>query len=318
LIAADQARTPGEAFRLLRGESRYPTLSPAARRARPPRPQDPGLDQVAAAQHALAGYLRTCHRLLGGEDAAWVRAVLHERGLTDAEIARHGLGYDRGYLAMKRPFRRLPAPRGPAITLPLLGDDGRVTYAQARPLDEQAQTTKYLNPFREWIGPNPRVGMIHSAEGADRTLLLATEGIFDGILGGRYFDTRAITGAGMPDEQVAERLIVAAAGRPIVVCFDPDAPGRSGAKVLLTLLHEREAPAAVAPLPASGDITDLWQRAPDRFGDSLCPLVKDAARRATPHQQEEERGKDGPDNRARYGSRVPMLPRGALPRADDR
>jgi DNA primase len=305
LLAAGEARNFAEALAHLRGErgvqvaheaivrarqlhdstrSRAAGVGPrAVARQRP----DPGPREIAAARRQLTRYVQEFQRRLRTPEAAEALAWLHhDRGLTDEEIDAHRIGYEPGYRSVRRPYKTLPASAGPAIMLPQLDDDGNVIYAQARPRDTDNSLTKYLNPFREWIGPNPRVAAIRSPATADRSVLVASEGLLDGILGARVFATVGITGAGLPNADVARYLVRVADGRPIVVCFDDDITlqrnaGQLGGERLVELLFEHGAHggAAAVRMPLN-DITDLWKHSPAKFEDDFRMLVTDAARRA--------------------------------------
>jgi hypothetical protein len=166
--------------------------------------------------------------------------------------------------------------------MPLLNDAGEVIYAQARTLDEDSDSPKYLNPHNDWISPSPRVGTTVAAEEADRTVLVVSEGIFDGIVAARHFETWVVIGAGQPDGIVAQRLTEAASGRPVVVCFDADASGQDGAQRLEAMLAERAGGGVASVAPPAEDVNQLLLDAPEEFDATFTALIGAAVRRARP------------------------------------
>jgi Toprim-like len=282
VLAAGEARDVGEALSQLREERGAAVRANRRRRhghrRSPSAPRDRSPGKVAEARRHLARYVEACHGRLLRAEAASARAWLYDRGLTDEEIAAHRIGYDPGYATLSRAYRTVPAPAGPAITLPLLDESAAVVYAQARVLEDGRAASKYLNPHREWIGPSPRVGMVHTPANADHGVVLVCEGILDAILAARHFATRAMIGAKQPDEAVAERLVAVAAGRPLIACLDSDAEGQRGAERLIALVRSRSTAHAGSVALDVKDITELWRRGPDVFGDVLRSLVAQATR----------------------------------------
>ncbi|MGI8781595.1 MAG: toprim domain-containing protein [Solirubrobacteraceae bacterium] len=123
--------------------------------------------------------------------------------------------------------------------------------------------------------------MIAGCADVDRSALVVCEGVFDAILAGRHFATAAMTGAKLPDAGVADRLVAAAAGRPIVVCFDDDKDGRLGAERLVALIRERSAGGAASITLPANDVNALLRDAPEQFGDTLRALVVAGVQRAS-------------------------------------
>lgn len=296
LIAAGRAHDVADAFAQLRGDRGERSARNGTTRARsspssaspPAKAVNPA--QLTTARAELTRYVGDCHARLQSPEGEPARAWLHARGLTDDELVAHLLGYDPGYRTLKRPRGQLPAPPGPAVTLPLLDDAGEVIYAQARPFDGTGDGPKYLNPHRNWIGPSPRIGVIHSPENADRGVLVVCEGICDAILAGRYFAARAVIGAGQPDVTMAEQLVADAAGRPLVICFDADNPGQAGAERLVALVAERATSGAASITPPAKDVNDLLLDAPEEFEDTLHALVIAGVQRARPDRPRLLRG----------------------------
>ena len=296
LLAAGRAHDVADAFAQLRGDrGERSARNGAAAARRPARTREPAAAaispaQLAAARAELARYVEQCHARLQGPEGEKARTWLRARGLTDDELAAHRIGYDPGYRQVQRARGQLPAPAGPAVVLPLLDEAGDVIYAQARPLEGEADGPKYLNPHRDWIGPSPRVGAIVSPESADRGVLVVCEGICDAILAGRHFAAWAMIGAGQPDAAVAERLVTAAAKRPLVVCFDADADGQAGAERLVALVAERSTDGAAAIAPPAKDVNALLLDAPAEFDDTMRALVATAVQRARPDRPRLLRG----------------------------
>jgi len=282
-----------------------PHSNGTARAAAAAQSAGPDASAIAAARRELARYLEDCHKRLYEPAGAQVLSWLHSRGLTDAEIRAHRLGADPGCKALQRPKEQLPAPSGPAVTLPLVDERGDVVYAQARPIGHtEGEARKYLNPSRSWIGPSPRVGVISPDEGADRSVLVVCEGICDAILAARHFDARAVIGAGQPDGGVADRLLASAAGRPIVVCFDADASGQQGADRLVALLGERATQGAASIAPPAADINQLLLDAPEEFDETFRCLICVAALRARPDRPPMLRSLMGDLKRAFFDERA--------------
>jgi replicative DNA helicase len=299
LIAAGRARDVADAFAQLRDDHGVRASTPT--RPRPTRvngaaaatPAKAALsaEQIQAARLELARYVDACHERLWTPDGAPALQWLRARGLGDAELRANRIGFDPGYRVWQRPRHQLPAPAGPAVTLPLLDEHSGVVYAQARPLDDTEGRSKYLNPHSEWIGPSPRVGPTLGAGGhVDDGVLVACEGKFDAILTARHFAVWEVIGSGQPDASVADRLAAAARGRPIVVCFDADEAGQEGAQRLVALLEDRTSGGVAAIAPPAADINQLLLDAPDEFDATLCAVVATAVRRARPDRPPTLRG----------------------------
>lgn len=274
LIASGRARDLAEAFRELeagflgRAVSRRDGVSRA--------PATPTAQQIEEARPDLDEYVGSCAGRLWTPAGADARNWLSGRGLAEREIQAHRLGLDPGRRAVPRPPHRLPAPLGPAITIPALTGDRTAVYVQARQLDPCARA-KYLNPCSAWIGPSPRLAQVALVSQVDDDLLLVTEGILDAIIAGRCFASCAVMGVGQPDDRLAGELVRCAAGRRIAVCFDADAAGRAGAARLVRLLRRAGASRVGSIDLGRGDLNDLLIRSHGQFEPTLRMLVARAS-----------------------------------------
>ncbi|MGH2498932.1 MAG: DnaB-like helicase C-terminal domain-containing protein, partial [Candidatus Limnocylindria bacterium] len=124
----------------------------------------------------------------------------------------------------------------------------------------------------------------------DARVVLVCEGMCDAIIAARHFAAWTVIGSGQPDASVADRLATAAAGRPIVVCFDADEAGQEGAERLVALLEERTTGGVATIAPPAKDVNQLLLDAPDEFDATLRALVATALRRARPDRPPTLRG----------------------------
>lgn len=250
LVMVATGRNVGDAIAWLAERARLdrpPTERPRPVRRQPPAP--PGREPSAA----LKEYVEACARILWKPAGAPVRRWLVDERCLDPDVLRHNLvGADPGPRAMRR-AKGLPR-HGVAAVFPALDDAREAVYLQARYLDPPPGRGKYDNPTSKH-GGNPRLTSITPRmETAGATIV--TEGIPDALAAATVgYRSIAILGSGLPDSRVAERL--AASTGPLVVAFDADEAGRTGAGRLSELLRERGRTAAITVEPPTGDL-NTW------------------------------------------------------------
>lgn len=269
LLVAERVTDVGEAFSELQSRR---SLSPPLRTAPPTVALDVGAQRETALCELERYVADSAHRLWssGGRTA---RAWLASRGLGGDELKRNRLGFDPGRSALLRAPRRLPAPAGPSVTIPLLSPEGVAVYAQARQLRPGVKP-RYLNPCSAWLGASPRVGAVPPNPGADHNVLIVAEGMIDAILASRCFDSCGLLGAGQVDDRVAREVVRIAAGRPVAVCLDGDAAGRAGGAQLLEALSRTGARRVGRLSLPRGDVNDLLLLRGDNFERALRAAIQ--------------------------------------------
>lgn len=232
-----------------------------------PHPPPPTARPVGEPAAEVIDYVGRCEKLLWSASGARIRDWLHERGLSDEVLHVNRVGADPGR-------RFLPRPKGfpagwPAAVYPALDPDGSILYFQARLIDPPAGRDKYDNPARHWAS-NPRLGWVHPARRSPANgVLVVTEGIADALVAADSgLRAVGILGSTYPDRRIAEHINEVVTGQNrfdrVVVCFDADTAGRSGARRLVEALtiHTSLDVALVEP-PNGMDLTQWAASSPD-------------------------------------------------------
>lgn len=159
--------------------------------------------------------------------------------------------------------------------LPALDDERRAVYLQCRYLDPPPDRGKYDNPVSRH-GTNPRCTSIEPA-GESSGPTIVTEGVPDALAAASAgYRAVAVLGAGLPDGRTAD-LLRRRRGL-LVVAFDADAAGESGARRLEALLRERGRSDVVTVEPPNGNLNAwLVDRGAAAFRDQLRLRVALAA-----------------------------------------
>lgn len=268
----------------------------------------------------LERYVGACESHLWAPPGRPMRDWLTKRGLGEEVLRANRVGADPGPRRLSRP-RGLPRG-GPAVVLPVLGDDGRAAYLQARYLHPPSGR-KYDNPAAHLGGPSPRVAEVRLAgPGRDRDVVLVCEGIPDALTAAQHGHRAvAVLGAGLPDDRVAAALADRFPVEQLVVAFDADARGRAGAERLQALLADAGADSRMERLDvpeAYGDLNSWQQAAGGRFAHELGRAVEaasDSPRSARTPSASPDR--DGPVERAvGESAAAPSWPRGLADRLE--
>ncbi len=227
-------------------------------------------------------YVAACEEYLWSQPGRPMRDWLGERGLGEEILRANRVGADPGPQRLRR-ARGLPRG-GPAVVLPVLGEDGRALYLQTRYLRPRTGR-KYDNPAAHLVGPSPRLGEARLAcPAVDKDVVLVCEGLPDALTAAQHGHRAvAVLGAGLPDARVATALSERFPNERLVVSFDADARGVAGADRLEALLSEHDAGSRVGRLevPLShGDLNAWQQKAGQDFGAELGRAV-DAVGMAT-------------------------------------
>lgn len=271
LVATATGRTVGDAIAWLAERARLDRPPPE----RPPivarRPPPPPARKPSAALHA---YVEACERLLWEPAGTAIRRWLTEdRGLSADVLRRNRIGADPGPRGLPR-ANGLPRG-GPAAVFPALDLDHEAVYLQCRYLEPPPDRGKYDNPTARH-GTNPRCAPIEPA-GRHRGPTIVTEGVPDALAAASAsYRAVAVLGAGVPDAGTADLLKVREG--LVVVAFDADAAGESGARRLASLLNERGRTDVVTIEPPSGDLNAwLIERGPAAFANQMQLKVALAA-----------------------------------------
>lgn len=219
----------------------------------------------------IEDYVGACERLLwsraGGEARAW---LTRGRRIPPAVLRDNRIGYDPGARRLDRPAG---VPRAPGVVLPVLDDTGRAVFTQTRRLDAEAEP-RYLNCSGA-AAPNPRLAL-YRAEANGRCVIVC-EGAIDALsvaAAGRR--SAAVLGAVLSDERVARRLHHLDA--PLVLAFDADDAGDTGARRLRALLSDERHPVLRLRPPAHLGDMNAWMTASRDWADSLSTALRSCFR----------------------------------------
>jgi hypothetical protein len=210
---------------------------------------------------AVVRYVEACEKIL------WARAgrpvldwLTDARGLDPDVLRLNRVGADPGPELLRRP---LGLPRGGVgAVFPALDEEGALAYCQTRYLNPGEGRSKYDNPAARF-GDNPRVGIVRPAKPAAVGALYVCEGLPDAyVAAAAGFDAVAVLGATYPAERIARRITSLVNGRSVVIAFDNDPAGNSGADRLSELLSSRHVITKRAMLPEGCDLNALAIREP--------------------------------------------------------
>ena len=232
-------------------------ITPDLAQARRIPSRSPAIAEGAAApDSALLDYVAACERVLWRPAGRKVLDYfVEERGLAPDALRANRVGADLGPAAMRR---AAGLPRGGvAAVLPTLDIDGRVTYVQARYLEDVEGRSKYDNPASR-IAANPRIGWVAPATLKDRNHLVVCEGMIDALSAATAgLPAVAVLGATYVDERIAQDIARGAAGRQVVVAFDGDRAGRTAGNSLGASLASVGCSNRVLPMPDGCDVNAL-------------------------------------------------------------
>lgn len=240
---------------------------------RPPRPAPPVLPDPR-----LDDYVAACERWLRsprGEGA--LRWLTETRGLPSEVLELNRVGFDPGARRLERPDG---VPRSPGVVLPVLGDDGRAVFTQTRRLGVSDDGPRYLNCAAR-AAPNPKLALYRQVA-AVAPCVVVCEGALDALSASAAgYKSAAVLGAGLPDERMALRL--AELRVPLVVAFDADEAGESGACRLMSLIgaHDRTA-TRLRPPEVHGDLNSWMVAAPsiETWQATLCASLRSSCTRS--------------------------------------
>jgi hypothetical protein len=263
--------------------------SPARLRRREAR-SGPATDRAREPHPALEAYVAACEAHLWSPGGRTARQWLANRGLGEEVLRANRVGSDPG---PERLDRAEGLPRGGrAVVLPVLGDDGRAAYLQARYI--RPRSHKYDNPSWALAGPSPRVAEMRLPGAARNSgVVVVTEGIPDGLTAAQAgYRSVAVLGAGLPDERVVTELVRRYPSEQLIVAFDADHRGRAGAAALVNLLAERGLGQRVGVLEvpeAWGDLNG-WQMGVGRGFSAGLSAALERAVGPLPYREPERSG----------------------------
>ena len=260
-----------EALERLTGPGFVPVASRAPRLDPPPKDPVPRLDAL----RALASYTASTFEWLlspaGRTCARWLEA----RGYDEATLRLNRVGGDPG---AKRLPRAAGLPQhGPGVVFPCV-ERGEVVYLQQRSLRPDA-SPRWRNPAG-WLVPSPRFGRLRPVESGGPSPVVICEGMTDALSAAcAGYPAVAVLGAAQPDRSTASALARRSGSRPLVIGFDADNRGRTGAEVLVKLLAEQGAGHRVSVLEVPAACKDLngWHQFSGRdFRGELTSAVERA------------------------------------------
>ncbi len=161
------------------------------------------------------------------------------------------------------------------MVYPALNRDGAVVYFQARYLDPPGHRSKYDNPAARHAA-NPRLGWTIAVGHKHPGLLVVCEGLPDALVAAQVgFDAVGVLGSSYPDTRVADGIADFYHATPlmrfgmVVVCFDADEAGHSGAMRLRSLLLERDVRMLTVAPPDGLDLTG-WAQTDSTWVDEVA------------------------------------------------
>jgi len=243
----------------------------SARRAERPRSLPPARCRDP---EGLDRYVDECaERLWKPEGHAMRRWLTETRKIPRGVLLDNRVGADLGPRVQTRPDGM---PRAGGVVLPVLRD-GHAVYAQLRVLQPRPDRPRYLNPTAD-LATNPRLARIRPIDVRHREVIV-TEGAMDGLSAAAAgYRAVAVLSATYGDEAVAVAL--AKLPHPLVIAFDADDAGRTGAHKLASLLASRQRPAVVLDL-GSGDLNDVMRRSanwPADLGETIEGTSRNAGK----------------------------------------
>jgi len=236
-----------------------------------PRPRDASTGWRREPGPEIETYVTACEAHLWSRGGRATRRWLADRGFGDEVLLANRVGSDPGPERLARP-EGLPRG-GRAAVFPVLGNDDRAVYVQARYL--WPRTHKYDNPSSALAGPSPRIADLRLASaGRDDRLVVIAEGIPDGLTAAQAgYRSVAVLGAGLPDPRIAIELRRRFPSEQLVIAFDADHRGKAGAAELASLLEGRGLGDRVAVLrvpPEWSDLNGWLMGAGPAFGSELA------------------------------------------------
>ena len=226
-----------------------------ARRNQPPRGRS-NPPSGCRDQEGLDRYVHQCAKRLLEPDGRRMRQWLTDaRGLPRDVLVENRIGADLGPHVQQRPDGM---PRSAGIVLPVI-DGGHAVYAQLRIPHPRRDGPRYLNPTSD-LATNPRLSRARPAE-VRHPEIVVTEGEIDALSAAAAgYRSVAVLSAAYSDEAVAVAL--AKFPHPLVIAFDADDAGRTGAHRLEALLVARQRPPAILDL-GHGDLNDAMRGSKD-------------------------------------------------------
>lgn len=222
-------------------------------------------------QRPARQYVDACERILW-DTAGWrvLDYLVNERGL-DADVLRaNHVGADPGTKLLRR-ASGLPR-NGPGAVFPAFDRDGNLTYFQTRHLDVTPTRSKYGNPASRH-GDNPRHGWTEPTTPSKKAPVVICEGFPDAYTANAAgYTAVAVLGTGNASHGLADAIAKGIGRRPAIMAFDGDDAGRTGGKLLATMLEQRGIMVVELTLPSGMDFNS-WVHAAHQVPD-LGPATR--------------------------------------------
>lgn len=230
-----------------------PVLDPPSR----PSWQRPGIPTPipgdALDTRVLERWVAASERRLWEPTGAHAREWLTNRGLNEPVLRANRIGFDPG---AGRRGKTVGIPGTAGVVLPVLDWAGRAVYAQLRNFGAPT-APKYLNPSSQ-VAAMPAVAPVRPpADPHTRQAVFVCEGIIDALTVAQAgWRACAVLGASNTSPRVAAELLARYPGRNLIVAFDTDTAGQTGAQ----RLHDALTKAGGAGMSQTIDV-------PDKAGD---------------------------------------------------
>ena len=221
-------------------------------------------------QRPARQYVEACERILW-DTAGWrvLDYLVNERGL-DADVLRaNHVGADPGpkFSGEHPAFRRTAPARCFRVHR-----DGNLTYFQTRHLDVTPTRSKYGNPASRH-GDNPRHGWTEPTTPSKKAPVVICEGFPDAYTANAAgYTAVAVLGTGNASHGLADAIAKGIGRRPAIMAFDGDDAGRTGGKLLATMLEQRGIMVVELTLPSGMDFNS-WVHAAHQVPD-LGPATR--------------------------------------------
>ena len=219
----------------------------------------------------VAAYVRSCEEVLASGGSGAVGRWLAGRGLEQGVLRANRVGADPGPRDLPRP-RGLPAG-GVGAVFPVLDREGEAVGLQVRYL--RPRRLRYQSPSAAVVPSPPHLAVIRPpVPPSDRQTVVVCEGMIDAMTVSQAgWRACAVLGVGRAGGRVTHELVSRYPGRDLVVGFDSDAAGESGAARLIEGVNRAGGSARRLLVPPEHGDLNAWACAEKDFTERLGEAV---------------------------------------------
>lgn len=234
--------------------------------------------EVEGAPVALVNmYTKSCAERLLTDNGADARAYLTEKcGLTSAQMADAGVGFDPGGTAESFTYTGKHYRSFPRVVIPFCDKDGIVRGAQGRDIsgNDVSRWSSLTSPDgAEW----GKIAVFRNPSNSDT--FVVTEGPSDALTAFAHgYNAVAVRGAALASNpKTKAQLLSTLRGMRVLVAGDNDDAGRKFSGRLLATLKLEHIEAYALSIPDdSSDVSDWYQKRPTFFADDFRTADRNA------------------------------------------